>query len=92
MMNRITLISKICVAWCFLYFTGYSFQMVSFTMSGDASKLTSTTPLDVKGVSYSYDQKTGCLYDYIRIPGGSEDGGSHTSRDRFVKSTQHTAI
>ena len=59
-------------------------QMVSFTMSGDASKLTSTTPLDVKGVSYSYDQKTGCLYDYIRIPGGSEDGGTHTSRDRFV--------
>ena len=58
--------------------------MVSFTMSGDASKLTSTTPLDVKGVSYSYDQKTGCLYDYIRIPGGSEDGGTHTSRDRFV--------
>ena len=58
--------------------------MVSFTMSGDASKITSTTPLDVKGVSYSYDQKTGCLYDYIRIPGGSEDGSTHTSRDRFL--------
>ena len=24
----------------------------------------------------------GCVYDYIRIPGGSEDGSTHTSRDR----------
>ena len=52
-------------------------------MSGDASKLTSTSPFDVKGVGYGDDTKTGCPYDYVRIPGGSEDGNTHTARDRY---------
>ena len=25
---------------------------------------------------------TACVYDYVRIPGGSEDGSTHTSRER----------
>jgi hypothetical protein len=25
----------------------------------------------------------GCNFDYVRIPGGSEDGDSHTARERF---------
>lgn len=45
--------------------------------------MTSTTPLDVKSVVYGDDTKTGCPYDYVRIPGGSEDGNTHTARERY---------
>ena len=45
--------------------------------------MTSTTPLDVKSVVYGDETKTGCPYDYVRIPGGSEDGNTHTARERF---------
>ena len=45
--------------------------------------MTSTSPLDVKSVVYGDDTKSGCPYDYIRIPGGSEDGSTHTARERF---------
>ena len=50
---------------------------------GDASKMTSTSPLDVKSVSYGDDTKSGCPYDFVRIPGGSEDGNTHTARERY---------
>ena len=56
---------------------------MSFTISGDASKMTSTSPLDVKSVVYGDDTRTGCPYDYVRIPGGSEDGNTHTARERY---------
>ena len=69
--------------YCGIRWSQYPNDMVSFTMSGDASKLTSTSPLDVKSVVYGDDTKSGCVYDYVRIPGGSEDGNIHTSRDRF---------
>ena len=45
--------------------------------------MTSTSPLDVKSVSYGDDTKSGCPYDYVRIPGGSEDGNTHTARERY---------
>ena len=44
--------------------------------------MTSTTPLDVKSVVYGDDTKTGCLYDYVRIPGGSKDGNMHIARPK----------
>ena len=61
----------------------YPGDAVSFTISGDASKMTSTSPLDVKSVVYGDDTRTGCPYDYVRIPGGSEDGNTHTARERY---------
>ena len=69
--------------YCGIRWAQYPNDMVSFTLSGDASDLTSTSPKDVKSVVYGDDTKSGCPYDYVRIPGGSEDGNTHTSRERY---------
>ena len=69
--------------YCGIRWSQYPNDAVSFTLSGDASKMTSTSPLDVKSVSYGDDTKSGCPYDYVRIPGGSEDGNTHTARERY---------
>ena len=57
--------------------------VILMIVPGDASKMTSTSPLDVKSVTYGDDTKSGCPYDYVRIPGGSEDGNTHTARERY---------
>ena len=44
--------------------------------------MTLTTLLDVKSVVYGDNTKTGCPYDYVRIPGGSEDDNTHTARPK----------
>ncbi|XP_023322170.1 uncharacterized protein LOC111696699 [Eurytemora carolleeae] len=66
--------------YCGIRWSQYPSDSVSFTLSGDSSILTTTSPQKVQDVKYG---DTACVYDYVRIPGGSEDGSTHTSRERF---------
>ena len=59
----------------------YPGDAVSFTVTGDASLLTTTSSLTDTHVKYG-SEPTQCVYDYVNIPGGSEDGNMLTSRDR----------
>jgi hypothetical protein len=52
----------------------------SFSISNFEPRLDNVVISFLKFVKFGDNE--GCMFDYVRIPGGSEDGSVHTSRDR----------